>query len=98
MDRSLSGFSVQRILQARILEWVAIPSSLSLWRPCTPFSGYFFSQFTVSMKASACSCLLPCGFLDSETTTDSAGKGLVGEQRTKEERVNDQSADGLGKG
>ena len=27
MDCSLPGFSVHRILQARILEWVAIPSS-----------------------------------------------------------------------
>ena len=27
MDHSLSGFSVHEILQARILEWVAMPSS-----------------------------------------------------------------------
>lgn len=36
--------------------------SLSLWKPCMPLSGYFFPQFTISMKASACShlfCRLP---------------------------------------
>ena len=27
MDYSLPGFSVHKILQARILEWIAIPSS-----------------------------------------------------------------------
>ena len=27
VDCSLTGFSVHRILQARILEWVAVPSS-----------------------------------------------------------------------
>ena len=33
MDCSLSGYSVLRILQQRILEWVAIPSSRGSSRP-----------------------------------------------------------------
>ena len=33
MDRSLPGSSVLRILQARILEWVAMPSSRGSSRP-----------------------------------------------------------------
>ena len=33
MDCSLPGFSVHRILQARILEWVAIPFSRDLYNP-----------------------------------------------------------------
>ena len=33
MDRSLPGFSVQGILQARILEWIVMPSSRG---PCQP--------------------------------------------------------------
>ena len=33
MDCSLPGFSVHRILQARILEWVAMPSSRGSSRP-----------------------------------------------------------------
>ena len=33
MDCNLSGFSVHGILQARILEWVAIPSSRNLLNP-----------------------------------------------------------------
>ena len=31
MDCSLSGFSVHGILQARVLEWVAMPSSRGSW-------------------------------------------------------------------
>ena len=33
MDYSLPGFSVHRILQARILEWVAIPLSMGSSQP-----------------------------------------------------------------
>ena len=33
MDCSLPGFSVHRILQARILEWVAIPFSKGSFQP-----------------------------------------------------------------
>ena len=33
MDCSLPGFSVHGILQARILEWVAVPSSRGLSQP-----------------------------------------------------------------
>ena len=48
MDYSLPGFSVHRILQARILEWVAIPFSRrssqlrdQTWVFCT--AGRFFT-------------------------------------------------------
>ena len=70
-----------------------VVTSLSLWKPRMPFSGYFFPQFTISMKASACSCHLLCCMPRFRDTTDSAGKGLVCKQRTKEERVDDQSAE-----
>ena len=36
MDYSLPGFSVNRILQARILEWIAIPSSRGTSQPRSP--------------------------------------------------------------
>ena len=49
MDRGLPGFSVHRILQARVLEWVAIPFSKgSCWpRDQTQVSGIARRFFTI---------------------------------------------------
>ena len=51
MDCSLPGFSVHGILQARILEWVAIPFSresslLRDWTWVSWFAGRFFTVWT----------------------------------------------------
>ena len=46
MDCSLPGSSVHGILQVRILEWVARPSSLSIPKP-PPFSNKFVSLVLV---------------------------------------------------
>ena len=46
MDYSLPGSSVHGILQVRILEWVARPSSLSIPKP-PPFSNKLVSLFLV---------------------------------------------------
>ena len=48
MDYSLSGSSVYGILQARILEWAAIPFSRV---------ASFYSKFYLEMEASEESCL-----------------------------------------
>ena len=49
MDYNLSGFSVQWILQARKMEWVAIPFSRESSQPKVPwFSG--FVKFRLKLK------------------------------------------------
>ena len=52
MDRSLPGSSVQGILQARILEWVVMPSSMGSSRPryqtCISYVSCIGKFFTTS--------------------------------------------------
>ena len=62
MDSSLPGFSVHRILQARILEWVVMPSprgsSQPIMNPCLIMSfalaGKFFTTRATSTLATSC--------------------------------------------
>ena len=53
LDYSLPGFSVRGILQARILEWVAVPSSKGSFQPrnwtCVScIAGRFFTQWATT--------------------------------------------------
>ena len=64
MDRSPPGFSVQGILQARILEWVAMPFSRGSSQPRDPthisppqVGGFFTTSATWEAPTCALVCL-----------------------------------------
>ena len=67
MDYSLLGYSVHGILQARILEWVAIPFSRGSSRPgngtwVSCFAGKFFTTWATREAIPPCSFYKCCGW------------------------------------
>ena len=65
MDHSLAGSSVHRILQTRILEWIAMPSTRETFcpgiKPTSLVSPAFTSVFfTTSATWEALKCILLC--------------------------------------
>ena len=63
IDCSLSGSSVHRILQARILEWVASPFSRGSswprdWTQVSHIAGSFFFTTLATREARSCHCCL----------------------------------------
>ena len=67
MDCSLPGFSVYRILQARILEWVSMPFSRA------------YSQLRDQLRVSLCLPALVGGFFTTSATQKAlCGQGVYG--------------------
>ena len=72
MDYSLPGFSVHGILQARIVEWVAVPSSRGSswprdWTQVSCIAGRFFTSWAINVNASS---LMKDDFISTEGIRD----------------------------
>ena len=69
MDRNPPGSSVQRILQARILEWVAMPSSRGSSQP---------KDWThISYVSCICKQAFPCGSAGKESACNAGDLGSI---------------------
>ena len=67
LDCSPPGGSVRGIIQARILEWVAMPSSRGSSRPRDQTSISYVSALTVQFGSVAQSCPTPCDPMNRST-------------------------------
>ena len=80
MDLSLPGSSVHGLLQASILEWVAMPSSRGSSQPRDRIRVSYIGTQVFSPLVGRCNCLdegLPGGSLSKDLTCNAGDMGLI---------------------